>query len=298
MVPADMAPARSTSVVIPVYNDFAGVERCLKALLAQTYPPDAFEVIIVDNGSSPPLQIEHDGPFSVRVIRCDTPGSYAARNAGASIAEGGILAFLDADCWPNSDWLANGVAALTIRDDKVIIGGEVTLVMPDRRSATALYQYATGFGQESNVRDRGFAATANLFCTRRQFDVAGPFDERLLSGGDAQWCWRAAEKQLPTVFEPHVVVYTTPRASLGAAIRQARRVTAGRRALRRPDIAPCTRAGATRRRTPWQAAAWVWQTDRIAGWDRVRVFGVAMLIRLATMLETARLTLGRAAERR
>ncbi|MEM8761253.1 MAG: glycosyltransferase family A protein, partial [Pseudomonadota bacterium] len=107
-----MSAPPGISVIIPVFNDAGGLARCLDALARQT---DAapFEVIVVDNGSDPPLDPATLPALpSLRLIRETAPGSYAARNAGIAAARAAILAFTDADCRPRPDWLAAGHAAI------------------------------------------------------------------------------------------------------------------------------------------------------------------------------------------
>lgn len=286
------------SVLIPVFNDQTGVDACLQAIARQTYPVDAIEVIVVDNGSTPPLVLRQNYPFRTHLVVCEAQGSYAARNAGVRVARGEILAFTDADCRPTPEWIVAGLAQLAIRGGMAVVGGNVCIDLPSRPTATALYQYAVGFGQTDNVCVKGFAATANLFCTREQFDLVGPFDERLLSGGDREWCWRAARHGISVAYGDDAVVLTAPRSSLGAAVRQARRVAAGRRGLRTLGLAHIGVGAVVRQRSPIQAVHWILTHPSLSYRDRLRVFGVALVIRAASALENVRLVLGARAERR
>jgi len=106
-------PQPLVGVVIPVYNDWAGLQRCLQALARQSYPSDLLRVRVVDNGSSdwPPQPLF---PRSVEVIRHAKPGSYGARNKAALEWEVDVLAFTDADCEPDPHWIAAGVQALQL----------------------------------------------------------------------------------------------------------------------------------------------------------------------------------------
>jgi len=159
-----------------------------------------------------------------------------------------------------------------------------------------LYQLAAGFGQRANVERREFAATANLFCTKSQFRDVGPFDEALFSGGDRDWCWRALRQGIRVRFEPRCVVHTEPRVRLRDAVRQARRVAAGRvRLSRRSSVES---EGLRRDRTLWESIAWVWSIPHLTLRDRIRVLVAAGVIRAASAGEHIRLWLGGVAERR
>src|SRR5690606_7948642 len=132
------------------------------------------------------------------------------------------------------------------------------------------------FGQESNICDRGFSATANLFCTRAQYEAVGPFEERLLSGGDREWAWRAGRREISVKYEPGAVVHTAPRTNLAGAIRQARRVVAGRAQIRKLGLAHAGEAAVGKQRSAWQATTWILTNQDLAVWDRVRVLSVAV----------------------
>lgn len=293
-----MSESFLVSVIIPVFNDTAGISRTLEGLSQQSWPLNRIEVIVVDNGSDQRVALPAEYPFHVQVIRCDTPGSYAARNAGSVVAKGEVFAFTDADCLPARHWLARGIASLLEGKGKWAVGGEVLFTPIVSPTGVELYQMATGFDQENNIRDKGFSATANLFCTKIQFEEVGPFDERLLSGGDREWAWRASTHQIGMSYQPDAVVYTAPRSTLRGAIRQARRVVAGRAGLRKLGVAHIGDAAVAKQRSAWEAVSWIFSREELNLWDKLRVLWVATLIRSAAVLESARLAFGSRPERR
>jgi glycosyltransferase involved in cell wall biosynthesis len=85
------------SVIVPLYNKASTVKRTLASLAAQTLSD--FEVIVVDDGSTDGGAdvVEYCPVPRVRVIRQANSGPGAARNRAIAEANGGYLAFLDAD---------------------------------------------------------------------------------------------------------------------------------------------------------------------------------------------------------
>lgn len=286
-----------TSVIIPVYNDQAGIDACLTALAAQTYPADRYEVVVVDNASNPPIKIDPAFSKIAHLLVCSTPGSYAARNAGIAAAHGEVLAFTDADCVPDRDWISAGVTALVREEERCIIGGEVALSLSERPTAVERYQYLVGFMQRENIKNLGFTATANLFTTRTQVESIGLFDESLLSGGDREWCWRATKAGFPVSYASEALVHTSPRKSLISAIRQTRRVAGGRFFLKRLS-GKRTNTLLKPHRSSWASAKWLLTHPEISVLDRSKVFMVALILKAAQLAETIRLFLAGRPERR
>lgn len=287
----------SVSIIIPVFNDQSGLTRCLKFIEYQTYPVSLIEVVVVDNGSVPPITVCASYGFNVTLIKCEKPGSYAARNAGVKIAAGEVFAFTDADCWPKKDWVKSGVSSLEQHGAKAFVGGEVDIIKPSSPSAVALYQSAVGFGQESNIKEKKFTGTLNLFCTKDLFSSVGEFDERLLSGGDREWSWRALKRGFFLIYEPKSVIYTEPRTTLCTAIRQARRITAGRKMLCELGLTHMGSQNIVKQKTAWQSVVWIFRQKELSVNERMRVFFAALIIRSAEMVERIRLALGSKAER-
>ena len=86
------------SVVVPYYQNLKKLKPVLAALQRQEYPRALTEIIVVDDGSDPPLT-SMDVPEEVRVITQERNGFGAARarNNGARAATGSILVFVDSD---------------------------------------------------------------------------------------------------------------------------------------------------------------------------------------------------------
>src|SRR5690606_316459 len=146
-------------------------------------------------------------------------------------ATGDVYAFIDADCRPEISWVAEGVRHLISTAPTGIAGGEVIMLPPSRRNGISLYQYETGFLQRENIERKRFSATANMFCWKHQFELVGGFDSSLFSGADREWGLRASARGFRIEYCPRAQVHTSPRSTLQGAIRQARRVTAGRMQL-------------------------------------------------------------------
>ena len=96
------------SVIIASRDRPEHLRQCLESLVRLEYPKDRFEVIVVDDESAQPL----DGvvaafaqSLNLQLIRIAHSGPGGARNHGANLAAGHVLAFTDDDCEPAPDWL-------------------------------------------------------------------------------------------------------------------------------------------------------------------------------------------------
>ncbi|WP_417530908.1 glycosyltransferase [Marinobacter lipolyticus] len=289
------------TIIIPVYNDQLGLNKCLQAIDDQQgVNLSLVRSVVVDNGSQPHLVLPKGLKHSANLLRCETPGSYAARNFGVRRSSGDVLAFIDADCWPHENWLREGLKLLRESEYSAIIGGEVTFEPSGHPTGTELYQLMMGFGQQRCINAMGFIATANLFVSRKLFDLAGPFDDTLYSCGDREWAWRAASHGIGVKYAEKSIVYTYPRRSLKGAIIQARRVAGGRRVLGdNPDIV--RKVGVERVHPGGRVTgklSKIFRENDMSIWQRCRVFCVAVLIRLAHDAEVLRLRMGGKPERR
>lgn len=200
------------SVVIPHLNQPDFLARCLASLDGGKRRPD--QVIVADNGS-------RDMPRAVCDNRPDTvllqelrPGPGLARNAGAAAANGDILAFIDADCTADPDWLAQAERAMA-DPGAMILGGDVRINCADsvRPSLTESYESIYGYRMDRYIAEQGFTGTGNLVTRREVLEDVGPFGGIDIAE-DRDWGRRAGAKGYEIRFIALMRVYHPARASL------------------------------------------------------------------------------------
>jgi len=219
------------SVIIPVFNDGERLKLCLAALAQQTYPRSHIEIIVIDNGSDDlePLWATVETYDNVTLAVEPTPGSYAARNHGLSLAKGEAIAFTDADCIPAPDWLERGITHLCQTPNCGQVVGKVNLFFADPQNPTAveLYESLTAFPQERLLRESHGGATANVLTWRRVIDHVGAFNTRLKSNGDLEWGERVFRAGYDQIYAADVQVGHPARRSLEELHRRTVRLAGG-----------------------------------------------------------------------
>jgi glycosyltransferase involved in cell wall biosynthesis len=187
--PAPEAAARSTglpfvSVVVPVRNGERSLATCLGSLVAQDYPADRHEILVVDNGSTDRTPAIIDA-HPVRHLHEPRRGVSHARNRGIEESRGEIIAFLDGDCAADPDWL-RGIAEPFADPEVGCVAGELRHVEPTtaaERQAKRLLGRWQQFAFSSNPP---YAITANAAFRREVFDQIGRFDPHLPRAQDVE----------------------------------------------------------------------------------------------------------------
>ncbi|MGQ0640602.1 MAG: glycosyltransferase family 2 protein [Gemmatimonadaceae bacterium] len=199
------------AVVVPTRDRPRQLTECLTAIAEQTYPPTAFRVIVVDDGSSQPLDAvvaRFTDRIDVRVIRQKPLGAAAARNTGIAAARASVLAFTDDDCRPAPDWLAR-LAERFERSGALLVGGRVVNALSDNAFAVTsqlihdlTYAHHNAAGAESR-----FFATNNLAVSRDAVVRVGGFDEGFdVASEDRDLCARWHESGHPLVYAADALV--------------------------------------------------------------------------------------------
>jgi glycosyltransferase involved in cell wall biosynthesis len=208
------------SVVVPTFRRPDMLERCLNALLAQNFPPDDYEVLIVDDAACDLTrqQVERFAAqwagHTIRYIAVadSVHGPAAARNLGWRAASGTIIAFTDDDCIPDPDWLRAGVTAFS----GSIAGVSGRIVVPLEPDPTDYEYNASHLAQSEFV-------TANCFYSRDFLSAVGGFDERFTAPWreDSDLFFTLIERGAGYAFEPDaLVVHPVRPASWGVSIKQ------------------------------------------------------------------------------
>ena len=226
-------PTLDASVIIPTYQDWAGLGECLAHLADQDVDPSCFEVIVGNNNPARELPDDLEVPAGVRFVWEPTPGSYAARNAAVAASSGRVLFFTDADCRPTRTWISRGLQLLEADAAADRLAGHIRLTSPgDRWGIPELYDRLFNLRQARYVA-RGYGATAYLVVRRTLFDRVGPFDASLYSSGDKEWNRRAGALGSAIRYAEDLVVEHGARATFEEHARKRARVTKGRYMMRR-----------------------------------------------------------------
>lgn len=190
------------SVIIPHYNDLAGLDACLTALGNQSTPPD--EIVVADNNSPQGMTaVTATVAGRARLVIVNERGAGSARNGAVRESTGDILAFTDSDCIPDQNWLKNGLAALTNCD---FAGGKMSVLVQNEYHLTAAeaFERVFAFDNKTYVQNKYFTVTANLICPRNVFNEVGDFKVGVPE--DLEWCQRARQKGFRIGYAANAVV--------------------------------------------------------------------------------------------
>lgn len=197
------------SVIIPARDAAQTIAACLHAVLNQNHVEGSYEVILVDDGSRDQTAAIGER-MGVKVVLQENAGPAAARNAGAAVARGEILAFTDADCRPAPNWLAELVRPF---DDHVVVGVKGAYRTDQRGLVPRFVQgeYSFKYRRLASLPQIDFIDTYSAAYRRAVFLANGGFDAAfpVPSVEDQELSFRLARKGYKMVFAPEAVVYHT-----------------------------------------------------------------------------------------
>lgn len=207
------------SVIIPVKDRAADLRNCLNSLAALDYPAALLEIIVVDDGSSDATP-EVARELGARLVHSGAVGGgpAAARNRGADVARGEILAFIDSDCTASPQWLQELLPVFT--DPRVAaVGGWVD----GMHHAAPLDRYEAVMSSLNLGRrvmtggaggDTFYLPSCNLLLHRSAFAAAGGFRAELQVGEDVDLTWRLRDAGHSIVYLPRGSVCHAHRSRL------------------------------------------------------------------------------------
>ncbi|MFN3240789.1 MAG: glycosyltransferase family 2 protein [Planctomycetota bacterium] len=207
-------------MILPTKDRGPEIDRTFDALLAQQLPRADYEVVVVDNASSPAnaralVAWCERHPDVLRYVCEPEPGLNLARNAGIANARGELLAFLDDDAIAAPHWLAELVRAFDQHPAAWAVGGrivsEFTSTPPDWLDER-FANYLSDFDRGDAIRELhydDYPRGANMAFRRHAFERCGPFapgldrkGDLLLSNGDIEMCYRVEQAGHDVLYVP------------------------------------------------------------------------------------------------
>ena len=199
------------SVVIPAHNRHHDVQRAVRSLEVQVRARDDVELIVVDDGSDPPLANSLDGGDGTRyftIVRNESvAGRSAARNRGFKASTGEVIVFMDSDMTAHPRFIDKHLEVHE-RIESVAVVGRVIWTGISR-----LHNYLETRGVKKLKRNQDvpgrYFDSSNASMRRADFERVGPFHEgiREWGGEDTLMGFNLHEERVPIVYLRSAITY-------------------------------------------------------------------------------------------
>ncbi len=221
------------SVIVLTHNRLSMLKGAVETLLHQDYPPDAFEIIVVNDGSSDGTRtwLDQQSDQRIRAVHQAALGIPSARNAGIRAAKGDLIAIVADDYLLAPDYVSTFVDFLQSHPDARIV--RFGIVPSDRwpgsllshfyydlsfrkrllphawpKSASRREKLRTYFQKlpdtpETISTDHRLEAAGAAAFRRDIFDEVGLFDEQLKRAEDTDLSHRLRERGIAIYYNPH-----------------------------------------------------------------------------------------------
>jgi glycosyltransferase involved in cell wall biosynthesis len=201
-----VSPTSQIAVIVPSHRSERTIGACLDGLRRQTLATNKFEVHVVDTNVDATAKRVADGSSSwdgtLRYHAVEGGGPAEHRNYGVACTDAPYLAFTDADCVPDPDWLAAGLERLR-KGASIVQGPTLT---PDGRPPPP-FSHAISIEGPTSLFE-----TCNVMYERRAFERAGGFPEDAFEltaspfGEDAILAWAVRDAGGAVAFEERAIV--------------------------------------------------------------------------------------------
>jgi succinoglycan biosynthesis protein ExoA len=216
------------SIIVAMRNEEGFIERCLNSVVAQDYPHELLEALVIDGRSTDRsreiVRGMQDMVPHLQLLDNEQRISPVAFNIGIRNARGEVLTIISAHCYLAPDYVSSCVEYLQKTDADCVGGPIETIGETDRARAIALAM-SSPFGvgdalfryseQESYVDTLAFGAYR-----RQVFERVGLFDEELVGSEDDEFNYRLRSQGGKLLLTPAIRSFYYGRSSLRALCRQ------------------------------------------------------------------------------
>lgn len=223
------------SIVIPVKNEGQLLEKCLKSIREMNYPDEKYEIIISD-GLSTDNTREVAESFGAKVVTNEKMTVSPGRNVGFEASKGELIAFTDADCVADKNWIRNAIAYF--KDNEIAcVGGPNLTPKDDAPFGKAVSfiighpLFAAGSIHAINLKEKKFVDSipgCNAIYKREALEKVMPIVDDLLTCDDTQMNRKILDQGYKLLYTPDTFVWHYRRHTPNNLYKQMYRYSIGR----------------------------------------------------------------------
>jgi GT2 family glycosyltransferase len=220
-LPPKLSTDPKVSVVVCVYNGQRTIDSCLSSLEKLNYPN--YEVVVVNDGSTDKTREIAESYDYIRLINQENKGLSEARNVGIRASNGEIIAFTDADCMADADWLAYLVGRFQSSEFGAVGGPNFS--PPDDSFIASCVAVSPGAPAHVLLDDEiaEHIPGCNMAFRREALEAIAGFDPIFRAAGDdVDVCWRLQNMGYKIGFSPAAVVWHFRRNTIRDYLKQQR----------------------------------------------------------------------------
>lgn len=225
------------SIIIPVRNDAELLKNCLQSISEIDYPKEKLEIIIAD-GMSTDKSAEVARAHGALVIENRKQTVSPGRNIAFEHSKGDIVAFTDADCIVDKNWIKNSLKHFDGDDNNVACVGGPNLTPPDESDfgRAVGFVFDQGLFAAGSIHARVINSTfevksipgCNAVYQREALQKVMPIDEALLTCDDTELNQRIIDNGYKLLYTPDVFVWHYRRPNPMGLFKQMYRYAIGR----------------------------------------------------------------------
>ena len=199
----------NVSIIVITKNNIKTIKKCVDGLINLNYDKNDYEIIFVDGHSNDGTDkyIENYINNNIKLIYEDKGTMGYARNQGINEAKGSYIFFIDADAYPEKEWINKVLTHFSENPDLVAVGGMDEMV--GGLEMRALTNSWRRLGKSSGVKAITKIKTVNYAIKKQILVTYGMFDESLSHYDESELNARLYSKNnsFGFIFDPSIIVY-------------------------------------------------------------------------------------------